>query len=356
MRIGLALPQYDYSVAGESTLRWDTIVDYATTAERAGYHSLWLSDHLLLDVAKYGGPTDRYGMYDAIVGLGALARVTTTVRLGTLVLCEALRPASVLAKSLATIDRLSGGRLDVGIGAGWYEPDYEAIGMTMPSPGVRIARLREAIIVCGAMLDGGPCTFDGEYHSAAGAVNAPAAVQQPRPPVFVGGKGDRLLGVVAELADGWNTCWAWTFDDYRERAAVLDRACEERGRDPKSVARSLGLYALCGENERDLERRFERLRATTPGRARRVHPRRLAHRPPRGHGRASARAGSHLGGPRRRISHTRRRSRAVRGDGDRRRRTARHRPRGAVVTLGSSSLGSSLRKGCSHEPRSDRNC
>lgn len=264
MRIGLALPQYDYSVAGESALRWDTIVDYAVTAERAGYHSLWLSDHLLLDVAKYGGPADRYGVYDAIVGLGALARVTTTVRLGTLVLCEALRPASVLAKSLATIDRLSGGRLDVGIGAGWYEPDYEAIGMTMPSPGVRIARLREAIIVCGAMLDGGPCTFDGEYHSAAGAVNAPAALQQPRPPVFVGGKGDRLLGVVAELADGWNTCWAWTVDDYRERVAVLDRACEERGRDPKSVARSLGLYALCGENDRDLEQRFARLRAATP--------------------------------------------------------------------------------------------
>ena len=86
MRIGLALPQYDYSVAGESTLRWDTIVDYAITAERAGYHSLWLSDHLFLDVGKYGATTEQYGVYDPIVGLGALARVTTTARLGTLVL------------------------------------------------------------------------------------------------------------------------------------------------------------------------------------------------------------------------------------------------------------------------------
>lgn len=264
MRIGLALPQYDYSVAGESTLRWDTIVDYATTAERAGYHSLWLSDHLFLDVGKYGASTEQYGVYDPIVALGALARATTTARLGTLVLCEALRPASVLAKSLATIDRLSGGRLDVGIGAGWYEPEYAAIGMAMPSPGMRIARLREAIIVCTGMLGGGPCTFEGRYHSAVDAVNAPPAVQQPRPPVFVGGKGDRLLGVIAELADGWNTCWAWTVDDYRERAAVLDRACEARGRDPESVVRTLGLYALCGENERDLGQRFERLRATTP--------------------------------------------------------------------------------------------
>src|SRR5438132_6932550 len=114
MRIGLALPQYDYSVAGESTLRWDTIVDYAAVAERGGYDSLWLSDHLSFDLAKYGGSADRYGGYDPIVTLGALARATTSVRLGTLVLCEALRSPSVLAKSLAAIDRLSGGRLDVG--------------------------------------------------------------------------------------------------------------------------------------------------------------------------------------------------------------------------------------------------
>ena len=264
MRIGLALPQYDYSVAGESALRWDTIVEYASIAERAGYDSLWLSDHLFLDVAKYGGSDERYGVFDPIVTLGALARVTTTARLGTLVLCEAFRPASVLAKSLATIDRLSGGRLDVGIGAGWYEPEYEAIGMTLPSPGSRIARLREAIVVCAGLLGGGPFTFDGTHHAADGAVNAPPALQQPRPPVFVGGKGDRLLDVVAELADGWNTCWAWTTDAYRERAGVLDRACEARGRAPETVTRSLGLYALCGENERDLAQRFERLRETTP--------------------------------------------------------------------------------------------
>jgi probable F420-dependent oxidoreductase len=264
MRIGLALPQYDYSVAGESTLRWDTIVEHAAIAERVGYDSLWLSDHLFLDVAKYGGSDEQHGVYDPIVGLGALARTTTTARLGTLVLCEAFRPASVLAKSLAAIDRLSGGRLDVGIGAGWYAPEYEAIGMALPSPRVRIDRLREAIVVCTGMLGGGPFTYHGQYHSADDAVNAPPALQQPRPPVFVGGKGDRLLDVVAEVADGWNTCWAWTVDEYRERVEVLERACAARGRDPLSVTRSLGLYALCGEDERDLERRFERLRATTP--------------------------------------------------------------------------------------------
>ncbi|MET0628391.1 MAG: LLM class flavin-dependent oxidoreductase, partial [Acidimicrobiia bacterium] len=114
------------------------------------------------------------------------------------------------------------------------------------------------------LLDGGPFTYDGRYHGAFGAHNEPASRQRPTPPIIVGGKGDRLLGVVAELADGWNTCWAWTFDDYRERVDVLERACERIERDPATVSRSLGLYALCGESEADLEQRFRRLVDLTP--------------------------------------------------------------------------------------------
>lgn len=264
MRLGLALPQYDDSVAGESPLPWSRVVEWARAAEAAGFDSLWLSDHLFLDVAKYGGPPHRQGCLDPIVALAALASEVTRVRLGTLVLCEALRPAAVLAKSLASLDVVCGGRLDVGIGAGWYEPEYEAIGMTMPSPGVRLDRLREAVAVLDGLLGGGPSTFGGNHHRTAGAVNEPAAVQTPRPPIFVGGKGDRLLSVVAEAADGWNTCWVWTSDAYCDRLAVLDRACASVGRDPASVTRSLGLYTLCGEDERDLARRFDRLRELSP--------------------------------------------------------------------------------------------
>jgi probable F420-dependent oxidoreductase len=264
VRIGLALPQYDYSIAGESPLRWESIVEFAVTAERAGYDSLWVSDHLFFDIAKYGGPADRQGVFDPIVTLAALAGVVTRPRLGTLVLCEALRPAAVLAKSLAGLDRISGGRLDVGIGAGWYEPEYAAIGMAMPGPGERLARLREAVEVLRGLLGGGPFTFDGRYHRAFDARNEPPALQQPTPPIIVGGKGDRLLALVAECADGWNSCWVWTPAAYRERLDVLARACDAVGRDPATVTRSLGLYALCGEDERDLERRFERLRAASP--------------------------------------------------------------------------------------------
>lgn len=264
MRIGLALPQYDYSVAAESPLRFTTIVEYATAAERVGYDSVWLSDHLFLDLARYGGTNEPRGVFDPLVTLAALATVVPRVRVGTLVLCEALRPASVLAKALASLDRVSDGRLDVGIGAGWYEPEYAVIGMAMPGPGERLARLRETITVLRGLLGGGPCTFAGQYHRAAGAENEPAALQEPTPPIIVGGKGDRLLALVAELADGWNTCWVWTPADYRKRLDVLRRACEDVGRDPATVSRSIGLYALCGEDERDLARRFERLRSLSP--------------------------------------------------------------------------------------------
>jgi alkanesulfonate monooxygenase SsuD/methylene tetrahydromethanopterin reductase-like flavin-dependent oxidoreductase (luciferase family) len=180
------------------------------------------------------------------------------------VFCEALRPAAVLAKAVATLDRICGGRLDVGLGAGWYEPEYTVIGMAMPTPRVRLERLTEAIEVVKGVLAGGPFTFVGAHHRATEASSLPPPLQLPRPRVFAGGKGDRLLRLVAQHADGWNTCWSWTFDAYRERLQVLERECEKVDRDPATVWRTLGLYALCGEDEQDLARRFELLRINSP--------------------------------------------------------------------------------------------
>jgi len=265
VHFGLALPHYDFSVPGESPLRFETIVNHASAAEALGFDSLWVSDHVSLSIERYGGPPGEQFAYEPLTTLAALAGVVSRPRLGTLVLSEALRPAGVLAKALTTLDRLCGGRLDIGIGAGWYAPDYEAVGLAVPSPGQRLARLREALAVLDALLPGGPATLNGKAHLVRGATNLPPALQSPRPPIFVGGKGDRLLRLVAEVADGWNTCWVWTPEDYRGRLAVLHRACQDLGRDPASVRRTLGLYALAGEDERDLASRYERMQAAAPG-------------------------------------------------------------------------------------------
>ena len=265
MRLGLALPHYDFSVPGEAPLPFETIAACACRAEALGFDSLWVSDHLSLSGERYGAGPGEHFAYEPLTTLAALARVVARPRLGTLVLCEALRPAGVLAKALATLDRFCGGRLDIGMGAGWYAPDYEAIGMELPPPGERLARLGEALAVLDALLPGGPATFCGRAHRVWEATNHPPAVQSPRPPLIVGGKGDRLLRLVAERADGWNTCWQWTPQAYRERVGALERACATVGRDPATVAHSLGLYALAGTDENDLEQRYQRMRRLAPG-------------------------------------------------------------------------------------------
>jgi alkanesulfonate monooxygenase SsuD/methylene tetrahydromethanopterin reductase-like flavin-dependent oxidoreductase (luciferase family) len=274
MRVGLALPHYDYSVPsgdtpspgpGERPLGFATVAAHAEQAEALGIHSLWVSDHLSLEIEKYGAGPGTYFAYEPLTTLAALARRVRRPRLGTLVLCEALRPAGVLAKALSTLDHLCDGRLDIGIGAGWHPPDYEALGMAMPRPGERLARLAEAIAVLDGLLPGGPFSFEGRFHRVRQAPNCPPARQVPRPPIFVGGKGDRLLDLVARQADGWNTCWVWTPPAYQERVFALERACIAAGRDPATVTRSLGLYALAGEDRRDLERRYERMRRLAPG-------------------------------------------------------------------------------------------
>lgn len=266
MRIGLALPQYDYSVPGENPLRFEVLLDYARAAERDGFDAVYLSDHLWLDLAKYGADATDYGLFEPLVTLGALARAVPRITLGTLVLCEAFRPASLLAKAVATLDRISGGRTEIGLGGGWYAPEYAAIGMELPPPAVRLDRLGEALDVLTGALEarGAPFHFAGEHHRAVGTRILPPSIAEPRPPVFVGGKGDRLIRLALEKADGWNVCWAITPERYRERLDVVERQADLVGRDPATLQRSIGLYALVGEDEHDLAVRFERLAANTP--------------------------------------------------------------------------------------------
>ncbi len=264
MRVGLALPQYDFSVPAERPLRWETVAACARRAETLGFSSLWLSDHLFWDLARYGGSPEPGASFAPLPALAALARQTSTIRLGVLVLNAPLRPPSVLAKSLATLDVISHGRLIVGIGAGWYEPEFAASEIVFERPGTRLVQLQEAIAILRGMFGGGPFTFPGRHWSLEDARCLPLPVQRPGPPIWVGGKGDRLIRLAATVADGWNAVWVWTPETYLERAALFEAAREKAGRDPAEVTRSVGLYALVGEDEADLQRRFDRLRTVSP--------------------------------------------------------------------------------------------
>ena len=263
MRLGLALPHYDTSLAG-APASWDGVRRVARRAEAARFASVWVSDHLFLDWGKYGGPSDQQGALECWTTLSALAAATDEVRIGSLTLCNDLRSPALVAKMAATVDLLSGGRLDVGIGAGWYEPEYRAAGIPFEPPGTRIRKLGEAVEIVARLLEGEEVVFKGAHYTIDGAVCRPGPHQTPRPPLWVGGKGDLLLATAARVADGWNFSWIGSDDVYRERAAAADRACEQAERDPATLRRSVGAYLVVGRTEADARAHFERLAEISP--------------------------------------------------------------------------------------------
>jgi alkanesulfonate monooxygenase SsuD/methylene tetrahydromethanopterin reductase-like flavin-dependent oxidoreductase (luciferase family) len=184
--------------------------------------------------------------------LSAVATVTSRVRLGTLVLGAPFRPPALLAKEAVSVDLLSGGRLDLGIGAGWYEEEFEASGYRFGTVGERFRTLETVL----------------EEIQPLFRTSAPAPAQAGGPPILLGGKGGpRLLRLAARLAAGWNTGWAWTPDAYAGRVAEARRSCEEIGRDPSTFRLSLGLYTIVGEDEKDARARFDRMRGWPHGAA-----------------------------------------------------------------------------------------
>ena len=265
VRIGLALPHYDFSFP-DGQMTWPRVVEAARTAERLGFDSVWISDHFFLDLSRYGGPPEPRGSVEPFTALAALSTATERVRLGTLVAGAGFRHPGLVAKMATTIDLASGGRFELGIGAGWYEREYAAFGYRYGTTAERFAILEEYVQAIAALFAGGPVDLEGRHVRLAGAYNRPAPPRPGGPPIWIGGKGGpRVLRLVARHAAGWNTVWRWTPSAYAERARALDRAAEAEGRDPASVRRSLGLYALVGEDDRDLAARFEALRRWTPG-------------------------------------------------------------------------------------------
>jgi F420-dependent oxidoreductase-like protein len=266
VKFGLALPHYDFSAPDHAPVSSERLSAAATRAEALGFDSVWVSDHFFLSLDRYGGEAGPKGSSEALTALAALAVTTERVRLGTLVLSAGFRHPALLAKSAATVDLLSGGRLDVGVGAGWYEEEYAAFGYPFGSLGERFEILEETLLVLGKLFGPGSATWRGRRFRLSNAFNSPRPLQQPRPPIWIGGKGGpRLLKLAARYADGWNTVWAWSPEAYAGRVRALKEACDREGRDPATVRLSVGLYTLVGEDERDLVTRYRALQRWAPG-------------------------------------------------------------------------------------------
>jgi F420-dependent oxidoreductase-like protein len=266
MRLGLALPHYDFSLPDGQPISFARMAPVARTAERAGFDSVWVSDHFFLSLARYGGSPGKRGSLEPLTTLAGLASATDRVRLGTLVLSAPFRHPAVLAKAVTTLDLLSGGRFELGIGAGWYEDEFRAFGYGFGTAGERFALLEEALETLVLLLPGGPASFRGKHFRLDEAYNHPAPAQRPRPPVWLGAKGgDRSLRLAARHADGWNTVWRWTPQAYEKRVRRAREICDDVGRDPQTLRLSLGLYTLVGEDGADLKARFAALQSWTPG-------------------------------------------------------------------------------------------
>ncbi|VAW05628.1 hypothetical protein MNBD_ACTINO02-541 [hydrothermal vent metagenome] len=254
MDFGAFVPQgWRMDLVGiEDRDHWETIRAVATRIEDAGYRSLWVYDHF----HTVPEPTQE-ATYEAFTLLAALAGVTSRVRLGQMCTCHAYRPPAMLAKISANIDVISGGRLDLGIGAGWYQQEFEAYNYSFPKPSVRIAELREAVEIIEKMWVEDEVNYDGTYYRVNGAINRPKPLQEPRPPLWIAGGGEKLtLRLVAEKADYAN--FAANPATFARKSAILDQHCDNIGRDPGEIVRSVHLEVLVGETDAEVHTIAER--------------------------------------------------------------------------------------------------
>jgi F420-dependent oxidoreductase-like protein len=234
-----------------------TLLDRAEMAERLGYHSFWLVDHFW----TLGMPD--LDLLEAVTMMSAIAARTERVRIGTLVLCNSFRNPALLAKSLTTIDHISNGRLEVGLGAGWMEQEYRANGYEFPSVGTRLRQLDEGLQILKAMFTENRANFKGRYYTVTDAPNNPKPVQKPHPPIMIGGAGEKvLLRLVAKYADRWN-CPAG-YRDFKKTLGVLHEHCRAVSRDPKDITVSEQLMVCIGPNKAEADQKWEMAKGRKP--------------------------------------------------------------------------------------------
>ena len=212
---------------------WERIRAVAVAAEAAGLDSIWLADHFFYRTSDGA----MHGLHEAWSTLSALAAVTTRVELGPLVLCASFRNPGLVAKMAVTLDMISGGRLILGLGSGWYDPEYAAFGFPADR---RVARFAERLEVTARLLRGETVTFEGEFERTSAAVLAPAPGR--RMPLLVAAEGPRMLSLTARWADAWVTAWYGAPNDMvGAQLANLERALAAEGRSSVEVERIVGI-------------------------------------------------------------------------------------------------------------------
>ncbi|HEX3089071.1 MAG TPA: LLM class F420-dependent oxidoreductase [Ilumatobacteraceae bacterium] len=242
---GLQLPDFSWIVDADPPTTMDRLRDAAEAADASGFSSLWVMDHLM-QLPPLGGPTA--SILEGYVTLGALAAVTKRVELGTLVTGVTYRNPALLAKQIATLDALSGGRVILGIGAAWYDVEHAAYGWEFPPVKERFGRLQEAVAICRGMFDNETFTFSGTYYSVDEARVVPRP--QRRIPIMIGGSGEKkTLKMVAELADLCNV--GGTAGVVGRKLAILDEHCAAVGRDPGEVKRTAMTTLFVSANDAD---------------------------------------------------------------------------------------------------------
>ncbi|GCE16250.1 LLM class F420-dependent oxidoreductase [Dictyobacter kobayashii] len=249
MDYGVIVPQgwrMDLVGIADPVDAYEAMTKVAQEAESLGYYSIWLYDHF------HTVPTPTQEVtFECWTSTAALARDTKRVRIGQIVTCNSYRNPALLAKMASTVDVLSHGRLDFGIGAGWYEHEYRAYGYDYPDAPERLRHLREALQVIRAMWTQEEATFEGKYYQVRGAINQPKGVQKPHIPLLIGGSGEKVtLKLVAQYGDACNV--GGDIPNIKHKLAVLKNHCETLGRDFNTIRRT-AIVDVCAIAETEEE-------------------------------------------------------------------------------------------------------